>query len=211
MSWKYSAKLEGPQAKVVGVALPISMKHSIEVANHIRGRSLSQAKRMINDAITQKRAIPFRRFVRDMGHKPGDVRTGRYPVKAAGEILTLLDSAEANARNLGLSVQDLFVAHIAPNEGRRNWKPGRQGRRKSKSTHIEIILKEGVPTKGVYERKATPKKAKPKAAPKPAPKSEAKPEAKPAPKEEPKAEAPKEAPEEKKEEAKEAAPAEQSQ
>lgn len=166
MAWNYSAKMEGPHAKVVGRSLPVSTKQAIEVCTHIRGRSVAQAKRMLESLIKLQTPIPFKRAVRDVGHKRGAMATGRFPRKAGAEVLTLIKSAEANAQNLGLSTQDLYIAHIASQQASRSFKPGRQGRRQNKSTHIELILKEGIPTKGV-------KKEKPKRAAKKAPKAEA--------------------------------------
>ena len=200
-------------AKAMGRGMPISTKQSIEICNFIRNKPLAKAKTLLNEVLDMKKAVPFKRFA-SVGHKKGKLASGRYPLKATKAILELLESAEANARNQGLSVPDLFVAHIAPNRGRNNWKPGRQGRRKSKSTHIEIILKEGVATKGV--KKEAPKKAK-KVVKKEAPKAEAPKKEEPKveeKKEEPKVEEkPAEEPKEEKVEEKkeEAAPAETSQ
>lgn len=206
MAWNYCAKVEQPHAKAVGRSLPISHKHAREITNFVRGKSLRRAKAILEELQKKKQAIAFTRHTRDIAHRRGPMQSGRYPVKAGAEILSIIESAESNAQEKGLSSKDLYVAHIVSQRATKHWKPGRQGRRKSKSTHVEVILLEGAQEK-------SPKKEAKKEAPKVGKKVE--PVAK---KEEPKAktevksevkEAPKEAPKEKKaeEKPKEEAPA----
>lgn len=124
-----------------GKDLPISTKHSIEICNFIRGRSLEKSKKMLTDAIEEKRAIPFKRFNKDRGHKR-TMAAGRFPKKACGYIMKLLNLAEANARNKGLDTSALYIKSIIANKGSRPWHPGRSIRRKMKRTHISIAVKE---------------------------------------------------------------------
>ena len=129
------------QARAVGVALPISFKHSFEVCNHIRKRTLQRAKKILQDVIEVKKAVPYRRYDFDLSHKK-ETGPGRYPVKCATEILTILESAEANAQFKGLNTSNLVIVHLSAHNAGKVWHNGRQSRRKMKRTHIEVVLQE---------------------------------------------------------------------
>ena len=73
------------------IDLPISTKASVEICNYLRNRPLDKAKAILNQVINKKMAIPYRRYNRDMGHKPG-IAAGRYPEKAAKHILKVLNA-----------------------------------------------------------------------------------------------------------------------
>ena len=143
MPYKYSAKLEGETAKAVGRDLPISKKHSYEVCKFIRRRKLSRAKELMQEVIAGKKAVPYSRFNRDLGHKKSTQGPGRYPIKTCKEILKILESVEANAQFKGMNTSNLVIAHLSAQEASRPWRYGRQRRRKMKRTHIEIMVKEG--------------------------------------------------------------------
>ena len=72
-------------ATVNAYALSISTKQSVEIASFIRNRKISQAKSLLSEVINKKRAVPFKRYNRDTGHKPGKIASGRYPEKASKE------------------------------------------------------------------------------------------------------------------------------
>ncbi len=150
--YRYSVKAGEHEAKAVGVALPISYKHSYEITKAIRGLSLVKAKRFLADVIALRRAVPFTKFNRDVGHKPG-MAAGRYPVKACSFILELLESAEANAQFKGLSASDLVVKHISANKGPKSLRLGRR-RRSAKRAHVEIVLSEAKVSKSAGRNEA---------------------------------------------------------
>jgi len=169
--YKYSFSATDAQkekiAYAVGRDLGISLKSSIEICNAIRYKTTEDAERILNEAMTMKKAIPFKRFMDGVGHKPGKgMASGRYPLKACTGILTVLKSAEKNAEAKGLG--QLKIQHIRASKGSDQWHMGRQRRRKMKRTHIEIMLEE-------IKTKSKPKTQKP------APKAALKPAAKPVP------------------------------
>ena len=129
-------------ARAIGRDLPISTKNSVEVCNHIRGKSLKKSKYILQKVIEKEIAIPFRRFNTDRGHKRGNIAAGRYPIKSCSNILDLLNSAEHNAINKGLNTNNLFVKNVIANRASRPFHSGRKIRRKMKRTHIEVILEE---------------------------------------------------------------------
>ncbi len=167
MKQNYPIKIDKENmAYVAGVNLGISSKVSIELASWIRGKSVEKAKAMLERVIAMKEAVPYKRFNKDVGHKPG-IGPGRYPVKASQEFLGLIKSAESNAVDKGLNPADLFILHISADRAAQQWKYGRQRRRKAKRTHVKIVLKE------------SGKRSAPKAAEKPTEKAVQKEEIKP--------------------------------
>jgi large subunit ribosomal protein L22 len=74
------------------------------------------------------------------------------PQRAAQPVHKLISSAVANAENnFGMAGEDLFVAEISADEGpMRRWRRfGARGRWKpirKRSSHIQVVLKERVPT-----------------------------------------------------------------
>lgn len=145
-------KSEENTAKAVGRNLNISPKQGTEICKYVRGRPLNQAKMLLQQAIDGKRAVPFTRFSNGLGHKPG-ISAGRYHPKACSQILTILQSAEANAKNKGYSSSDLKVVHISMQIGPRNPHYGRQRRSIFKNSHIEVVLQE---VKGSGKKEKTP-------------------------------------------------------
>jgi len=72
---------------------------------------------------------------------------GRFPQKAAGAVLKLLDSVEANAEFKGLYTDRLKIIHIAAHRARviRNYIPRAFGRSSPyfhHLTHIEVAVEE---------------------------------------------------------------------
>jgi large subunit ribosomal protein L22 len=155
-TYRYTTTAAGNEAKAVGVAIPVSYKQSYEVAKHLRGKSLAQAKRILEDAIALRRAIPITRFNTDTGHKAG-MAAGRYCVNTCTHILKLIKTAESNAQHKGLSAANLVVRHIAAQRGPKSFHYGRQRRRQFKRAHVEIVLREEKSAQP--EKKAAPKKA----------------------------------------------------
>lgn len=125
-----------------GTNLGISTKFAMEVARFVRGKSLIKAKKDLENVLLQKVAVPFKRYHFDLGHKRGASGPGRYPLKTTQEILTLLESAEANADNKGLDKESLYVKSIITNKGSTQVRAGRKRARHAKRTHVEIILAE---------------------------------------------------------------------
>ena len=124
-----------------GLNLPISTKDTIEISNAIRGKPVARAKAILNDVISEKVPIKYRRFTNGVGHKPG-IGSGRCPVNASKSILKILNSAEANAQVAGLDVKMLIIQAIIPNRASRGYHFGRHRGMQTKSTNVEIVLGE---------------------------------------------------------------------
>ena len=129
-------------AKVVGLDLPISTKHTIEIADFIRGKSIQIARKQLQLVINKELAIPLQRFHKDRGHRKGEhIAQGFYPKKATEHIITLLNSLESNSKDKGMDANLLFISEIIPNTAAARWHSGRN-RGKMKSTNLTIYAKE---------------------------------------------------------------------
>ncbi len=139
--------------------LAISTKHSIEICNALRYKTVGYAKRYLEEVIDLGRAVPFKRFNTDTGHKKG-MAAGRYPQKAAKAFLALVKSVESNAQSKGLNSSNLKIVTLLSNKASVPVTGGRH-RRGTKRTHLEIEVKEAItktPTKKAAPKKGTTKK-----------------------------------------------------
>jgi large subunit ribosomal protein L22 len=133
-------------ARARGTELPMSPKKTYEVLNAIRGLDLDRARKVLEDAIALKRAIPFRRYNQETAHKRG-IGPGRYPKKVCEALIGILANAEANAEFQGLDTDRLFIKVAASSRGRiqKASMPRAQGRATAwneQTTHVEIVLGE---------------------------------------------------------------------
>lgn len=151
--WGYSIREESlnPEktAKASGRELKVSHKAAREVAKTIKGMNLSQAKDLLRDVMAKKRPIPYTRYTKKLGHKGGMQKNcvGRFPIKAAEQILRVVQAAQANAENKGLDVDRLRIMHSAAYQGMKlkRYTPRAHGRASPKydiTTHVEIVLEE---------------------------------------------------------------------
>jgi ribosomal protein uL22 len=143
-------------AKATGNNLSISTKYAVEVCSYLRRRKLARAKKILENVIEKKEAIPFKRFTDGVGHRKGLTTGGRYPLKASQEILNLLKSAEANAVNKGLT-GELEIVELRANKASSPMRQGRQSRRSMKRTHVYVQLRE---MPGTRKAEKLPKKTK---------------------------------------------------
>ncbi len=139
-------------ARAVGIALSISFKQSVEICNFIKNKNVNQAKKMLQEVIDKKTAVPFRRYNRDLGHKKV-IGPGRYPMSASKEFIRLIESVESNAQFKGINTSNLIIAHITAHKAGKAWHYGRKSRRKMKRTNIEIVVEEKAKTEERKESK----------------------------------------------------------
>ena len=159
---KYSTiSIKPNMAKALLVDAPVSSKASIEIANHIRGKKLQNARTILQDAINLKKPIPYKRFTNGPGHKKGKgIASGRFSVDACQKFIALISIAESNARDKGLSTKELVIKTLIVQRASRPWHYGRQTRRKMKRSHIEIIVQEAQKTTAEKEEEKTQKPEK---------------------------------------------------
>jgi large subunit ribosomal protein L22 len=150
-SWKYSIQGLDPDKTAIasGRDLRISPKATREICHYLKGMRLNKAKEVLNQVIELKTPIPYHRHKKKVAHRKGSMGfdAGRFPKKAATQILKLLDTVEANAEFKGLFLDRLKIIHIASQRGRiiRNYIPRAFGRSSpyfNRLTHVEIAVEE---------------------------------------------------------------------
>lgn len=150
-SWKYSIKGLDPDLTAIasGRDLRISPKATREICHHIKGMRLEKAKDVLREVMELKRPVPYLRHKKKVAHRKGveGFAAGRFPQKAAGEILKVLNQVEANAEFKGLYSDRLKIIHIASHKGRviRNYIPRAFGRSSpyfNQLTHVEVAVEE---------------------------------------------------------------------
>ena len=126
----------------------ISHKHAREVAVAIKGMSIEKARDYLQAVIRKDRAVAFRRFKNQVGHKsdPG-MMSGRYPQKTAKEFIKVLDNLESNAEYKGMDLDRLKIINATVHKGVtiKRFIPRAMGRATPKNdvlTHVELIAQE---------------------------------------------------------------------
>ena len=126
----------------------ISHKHAREISSAMKGLSIEKSRDYLLNVINLKRSIPFRRYKNQVGHKSDHgTMSGRYPQKAATEILKLLDNLESNAEYKGMDVDRLKIINMTVHKGRllKRFIPRAMGRSSPKNDaliHVEIVARE---------------------------------------------------------------------
>ncbi|GAA5918698.1 hypothetical protein JCM1841_006246 [Sporobolomyces salmonicolor] len=150
---KYASSHLIKDRKAVGISkgsyLRVHYKNTRETAAALQGLTLAKAIKFLQDVQTHTQCVPFRRHNGAVGRtaqaKVHGVVQGRWPVKSAKFLLSLIKNAQANAEVNGLDKDELFVKNIviqqAPKMRRRTYRAhGRINPYQSSPTHLEIIL-----------------------------------------------------------------------
>ena len=106
----------------------ISLKHSLVILEEIKGKRLAAAKRLLENLIDKKISLKK-----------------KYHPTAAKQILEILGSAEANAKQKTMDDAKLFVAIAKADKGRTFMRPRTHGKlrgEEARSSNIEIVLEE---------------------------------------------------------------------
>ncbi len=146
-TWRYSVQLDPTRTAVASLRdEDMSYKEVVELLDVIRGKKLSEAKKILEDIIAMRRAVPYRRHYGKVGHRRG-MGPGRYPVKAAKKVLALLENVENNAEFKGLDVENLWLIHAAAHKGMtiKRFMPrafGRSTPKVKQLVHVEVAVEE---------------------------------------------------------------------
>jgi len=150
-NWGYSftAYEEDRMVRASGRELRISPKAAREICRYIRHMELRQAQAFLERVVAKQQAVPYRRHRKEVPHKRGlqEWYAGRYPVKAARQILRILDDLKANANEKGLDVERLEIVHAAAHRGRvlKRYFPrafGRSSPNFEMLCHLEFVVEE---------------------------------------------------------------------
>lgn len=145
----YSLSAVGRSSRAMGTELHISPKHAREICRTLRGMKVVEARSFLEDVIALKRAVPFKRYARQVAHRRGLIRAdaGRYPQKAAKAVLVVLANAISNAEYKGMEPDGMKIYHAGTLKGRtiHGWMPRAMGRATPKNhetVSVEMILTE---------------------------------------------------------------------
>jgi len=154
MAYKYSYENfdKETMAKASSTNLSISLKKTVETANAIKGKTVTNALVYLNKVTEEKIAVPYKRYVMGVAHQKGKgIASGGYPVNVAKELIRLINGAKKNAEEKEIS-GELYVISVSGRKGTTRYRPGRFSGRVMKSTNLEVIVglkpkKEEVKTK----------------------------------------------------------------
>ncbi|MDP3992516.1 MAG: uL22 family ribosomal protein [Nanoarchaeota archaeon] len=124
-------------AVVNGFDVPISTKHSAAICRFIKRKKIQEAIKDLELVAKVKKPVPMKG---EIPHRKGNIMSGRFPQKAAGEFIILLKSLSANSAYHGL--ENPVIVEAVANIGARPF--GRHGIRR-KRTHIRIVAEEVKP------------------------------------------------------------------
>ncbi|MGQ9780928.1 MAG: 50S ribosomal protein L22 [Nitrososphaeria archaeon] len=147
----YSFQVEDPLLYVRASAreVNISPKHAREICRSIKGMTIARARKLLEEVIEKKIAIPYRRYHQQVSHKSSTrgYVAGGYPIKSAEVFLRLLDNLENNASFKGMNVEKVAIVHANAYKGMtiKDYIPRAQGRSSPNFhvlVHIELVGKE---------------------------------------------------------------------
>ncbi len=129
------------EATARGRNLRVSHKDLREIARYIQGDSVEKARARLQRVIAKEEAVPFKRHTEGAAHRSGNMTGGRYPVKAAKEVLRILESAEQNALHQDMQEDTLRVYRVISNKGRNQYKPSRRRGQTMKLSHLTLTIR----------------------------------------------------------------------
>lgn len=126
-------KVKKYEAVAYGRSLPISKKHSMFIGSFIKNKSIDTAISQLGEVLKYRRAVPYKG---EIPHRKGNMMSGRYPINASKEFITLLKSLRGNSLVNGMDLDKTLITIVSPTWAAR---PMKSGGRKAK--RVNIILK----------------------------------------------------------------------
>lgn len=143
LAYAYKPKNKDASVKAIARDLNMSPKDAVVICDALRGMPLDTAIAYLKDVVALKKPVPYPKYNKSVGHRKEEgFGPGRYPKKAAREILLLLENLTSNAEYKGLSLEDLKLTHIQALKGitRRKRKPkGRWKVWRTQLVHVQAI------------------------------------------------------------------------
>ena len=140
-TYRYSVQTDPDRsAKASARDIGISRKASREICRAIKGMTIHQSVEFLEAVIEKKVAVPYRRFKKNVVGWTG----GRYPEKAAKEILKVIRNLENNAENNQLQLDRCRIIHASTLQGTKQKAifyraQGRSSPKVREFVHIELI------------------------------------------------------------------------
>ncbi len=119
MMHKYSFPVDDTMAVAQAYDVNASYKDLCAVCDAIRHKKVNEAMAILDDVISKRRPIPFRRYNKHMGARHElHGRKGGYPVLAAKEVKKVLKNAIANAELKAIDPDSAIVLYASANKTR---------------------------------------------------------------------------------------------
>ncbi len=148
----YSFKEYDPaiHVRASGRELNISPKAAREICNTLKGMNLAKGIAFLEKVEEEKAAVAFRRHKLKVGHRSelDKFPTGSYPVKAAKQIVAVLQNLRGNCEFKGLDPERVRLIHSSAKAGRtiKDYVPRAHGRSSAnyhQLVHVEFVAREG--------------------------------------------------------------------
>ena len=141
-TYRYSVQTDPDRsAKASARDIDISRKAAREICTAIKGKTIHDCIEYLEAVIEKKAAVPYRRHKKKVGHKSNVVgwTAGRFPVKAASEILKVVRNLENNAE-----LDRCRITHAVTLQGTRHTgiftrAHGRSSPKTRQFVHIELV------------------------------------------------------------------------
>ncbi|MFQ5406538.1 MAG: 50S ribosomal protein L22, partial [Candidatus Micrarchaeia archaeon] len=115
--YNYSIKPGAKDATAQGHDWDASYKDLSNVCRTIKRKSVTQTRKILDEALSKKKAIPYTFHNKGTGHRSElGGKKGRYPQKECRLLRNLLENAVSNAMQKGLDESKLYVKHAAANK-----------------------------------------------------------------------------------------------
>jgi ribosomal protein L22 len=134
-------------AFVRGKDLPMSTKVGCAIGRFIKNKKIEDAIKDLEQVTELKKAVPMRG---EIPHRKGKIMSGRFPKKAAKEVIILLKSLKGNT--VTNNMDDPIIKEVVANKAARPM--AKRGSVQKKRTHMLITVKE------ISEKKEKAKKKK---------------------------------------------------
>ncbi len=146
-TYKYSIQTDPDRsAKASARDIDVSKKAAKEICHAIKGMTIHKTIDYLEAVMEKKSSVPYRKHKRNVGHKSDLVgwAAGRYPVKAAKEILKVVKNLENNAENNQLQLDRCVIVHAVSLQGSRQRAifyraHGRSSPKTRQNMHIELV------------------------------------------------------------------------
>ncbi|MFW5846668.1 MAG: uL22 family ribosomal protein [Nanoarchaeota archaeon] len=135
-SEKQNMKPKKTTAIVDARNIPISNKVGKGICRFIKGKTIENAIKDLEQVILKKKVVPLRG---EIPHKPGKgISSGRYPKNASREFILLLKGLKGNSMTNELE-EPIIISEAMTNKAQRPF--GKFGRVQRKRAHVKIIAK----------------------------------------------------------------------
>jgi large subunit ribosomal protein L22 len=138
------------QAVANASSIPISKRHGMYICSFIMDKPIDQAISELEQVIKFKRAIAFKG---EIPHRKG-MMSGRYPITASKEFITILKGLKGNAIVNGLDLEKTRIKIASTNWASR---PSRRGGMRAKRSHVYLIAREIPTSQSTKQIKPLPK------------------------------------------------------